>query len=119
MEKQPEKPKGARSLLKEIKRKTYKHYSSEEKIRIVIEGLRGEENVASLCRKYGISEALYYKWSKDFLEAGKKRLSGDTGREANSEEVQRLKRDNDSLKKALADLYLQNEVFKKNLTGLE
>lgn len=109
----------AQNLIKDIKRKTNRIYSSEEKIRIVIEGLRGEESIASICRKYGISDTLYYKWSKDFMEAGKKRLSGDTERNANAEEVEQLKRQNNDLKKAIADLYLHNELLKKSLTGTE
>ena len=109
----------AHSLIKDIKRKTYRTYSAEEKIRIVLEGLRGEDSIANLCRKYGINDSIYYKWSKDFLEAGKKRLSGDTERNANASEVQELKKENDNLKKALADLYLHNDLLKKSLTGLD
>jgi len=109
----------AHSVIKDIKRKNYRIYSAEEKIRIVLEGLRGEESVANLCRKYGINDSIYYKWSKDFLEAGKKRLSGDTERNANATEVQELKKENDTLKKALADLYLHNDLLKKSLTGLD
>lgn len=105
--------KSAESLIKDIKRKTNRTYSSEEKIRIVIEGMRGEESVAAICRKYGINDSLYYKWSKDFMEAGKKRLSGDTERNANTDEVNYLKKQNDDLKKAIADLYLHNESLKK------
>ena len=108
-----------KSLIKDIKRKTYRAYSAEEKIRIVLEGMRGEETIANICRKYGINDSVYYKWSKDFLEAGKKRLSGDTERNANASEVQELKKENDNLKKALADLFLHNELLKKSLTGLE
>jgi len=108
-----------KNLVKDIRRKTYKVYSSEEKIRIVIEGMRGEESIANICRKYGINDSVYYKWSKDFLEAGKKRLSGDTERNANASEVQELKKENDNLKKALADLYLHNDLLKKSLIGLE
>lgn len=107
------------SLIKDIKRKTNKTYSAEEKIRIVLEGLRGEESIAAISRKYGINDSVYYKWSKDFLEAGKKRLSGDTERNANATEVSDLKRENDNLKKALADLYLHNDLLKKSLTGLD
>jgi transposase len=106
-------------VIKDIKQQTRKLFSAEEKIRIVIEGLRGEDTIASICRKYGINDSLYYKWSKDFLEAGKKRLSGDTDRSANTVEVDLLKRENDNLKKALADLYLHNELLKKSVTGLE
>ena len=111
--------KKAHNVIKDIKRKSYRIYSAEEKIRIVLEGLRGEESVANLCRKYGINDSIYYKWSKDFLEAGKKRLSGDTERNANASEVQDLKKENDNLKKALADLYLHNDLLKKSLTGLD
>jgi len=106
-------------MIKDIRRRTTKSYNAEEKIRIVIEGLRGEDTIANLCRKYGINDSVYYKWSKDFLEAGKKRLSGDTERNANSNEVQDLKKENDNLKKALADLYLHNDLLKKSLTGLD
>jgi transposase len=81
--------------------------------------LRGEDTIANICRKYGINDSLYYKWSKDFLEAGKKRLSGDTDRNANGTEVWDSKKENDNLKKALANLYLHNELLKKNLTGLD
>ncbi len=118
METNPNK-KTAQSLIKDIKRKTNRTYSSEEKIRIVIEGMRGEESISAICRKYGINDSLYYKWSKDFMEAGKKRLSGDTERNATSDEVHHLKKENDNLKKAIADLYLHNESLKKSLTGLD
>ena len=111
--------KSSESLIKDIKRETRKLFNAEEKIRIVIEGMRGEDTVAAICRKYGINDSLYYKWSKDFLEAGKKRLNGDTDRSANTTEVDHLKRENDNLKKALADLYLHNELLKKSVTGLE
>jgi transposase len=109
----------AGSVIKDIKRRTLKRYSAEEKIRIVLEGLRGEDTIANISRKYGINDSVYYKWSKDFLEAGKKRLSGDTDREASSTEVHDLKKENENLKKALADLYLHNDLLKKSLTGLE
>lgn len=111
--------KKANNLIKEIKRKTHRTYSAEEKIRIVLEGLRGEDSIANISRKYGINDSVYYKWSKDFLEAGRKRLSGDTERNANVSEVQDLKKENDNLKKALADLYLHNDLLKKSLTGLD
>ena len=115
----PAKKQTPEGLIKNIRLKTNRSYGSEEKIRIVLEGLRGETSIAELCRKYGINDSVYYKWSKDFLEAGKKRLSGDTEREANSSEVHNLKKENDNLKKAVADLYLHNELLKKSLTGLE
>jgi len=89
--------------VKEIRRKTRRKFSSEEKIRIVLEGLRGESSIAELCRKEGINQNLYYRWSKEFLEAGKKRLAGDTAREANSDEVKGLRREAAQLKEALAE----------------
>lgn len=109
----------AEALLRDIKRKTKRLFSTEEKIRIVLEGLRGEESIANLCRKYGIADSLYYKWSKDFIEAGKRRLSGDTQRQANSEDVSKLRSENSLLKSSVADLYLENAVLKKSLDGLE
>lgn len=109
------KKKSASSLISELKRKTRKVYSSEEKIRIVIEGIRGEVSIAELCRKEGINQANYYKWSKDFLEAGKKRLNGDTMREASSSEVHMLKEENSDLKELVAELSLKVRDLKKNL----
>jgi transposase len=109
--------KSASALISDLKRKTRKAYSSEEKIRIIIEGVRGETSIAELCRKEGISQANYYKWSKDFMEAGKRRLSGDTMREANTTEVQSLKGENSSLKELVAELSLENRFLKKNLNG--
>ena len=103
--------------VKEIRRKTRRKFSTEEKIRIVLEGLRGECSIAELCRKEGINQNLYYRWNKNFLEAGKKRLSGDTAREANTDEVTSLKRENQDLKQAVAELYLRNDWLKKSLTG--
>ena len=99
--------------VKDIRRKTRRKYSAEDKIRIVLEGLRGEETIAELCRREGIAQNLYYKWSRDFLEAGKKRLSGDVEREANSTEVTELKSENRHLKQLYADLALKNDVLKK------
>ena len=107
------------SKVKEIKRRTRKKYSSEEKIRIVLEGLRGEESIAKLCRKEGINSNIYYKCSKDFLEAGKKRLSGDIKREATTSEVHNLKNENVDLKQLVAELSLEVRMLKKNLTGTE
>ena len=107
------------AIVREIKRKTRRKYSSEEKIRIVLEGLRGEQTIAELCRREGISPNLYYNWSKDFLEAGKRRLMGDTKREATSDEVSHLRDQNLHLKTLVADLALKNQVLKKNLTGTE
>jgi transposase len=106
-------------VVREIKRKTRRKYSAEEKIRIVLEGLRGEESIAEICRREGISPNLYYNWSKEFLEAGKRRLMGDTKREATSFEVVGLKKENLHLKQLVADLSLKNVVLKKSLSGLD
>ena len=114
-----EKSPSATTLINEIKRRTRRSFSSEEKIKIILEGLKGEESISALCRKYNIHQNLYFKWSKDFMESGKRRLSGDTQREANSGEVQDLKHQNDSLKRELAELYLANQVLKKSLNGYE
>ena len=101
------------SKVREIRRKTRRKFSAEEKIRIVLEGLRGEESIAELCRREGISPNLYYNWSKEFLEAGKRRLQGDTKRQATSPEVADLREENARLKELVADLSLRNEVLKK------
>jgi transposase len=101
------------SVVREIKRKTRRKFSIEEKIRIVLEGLRGEESIAELCRREGISPNLYYNWSKEFLEAGKKRLLGDTKREATSGEVTALRSENEQLKQLVAELTLENRRLKK------
>ena len=103
--------------VKDIRRKTRRKFSSEEKIRIVLDGLRGEYSIAELCRREGINNNLYYRWSKDFLEAGRKRLSGDTVREASTDEVVDLKKENANLEQAVAELYLRNDWLKKSLTG--
>ena len=108
----------AESYVRDLKRKTRRKFSTEEKIRIVIEGLRGEETISSLCRKEQISQQTYYKWSKDFMEAGKKRLRGDTDREANSSEVHDLKQENVDLKEVVAELTLENRLLKKSLNGI-
>ena len=105
------------AVVREIKRKTRTKYSAEEKIRIVLDGLRGEGSIAELCRREGISPNLYYNWSKEFLEAGKRRLIGDTNRQASSSEVSGLKKENGQLKELVADLSLSNAVLKKSLTG--
>jgi transposase len=107
------------SIVRDIKRKTRRKFTPDEKIRIVLEGLQGEESIADICRKEGIHPTMYYKWSKDFLEAGKKRLNGDTVREANSSEVKDLKDENEQLKQLVAELSLKNKVLKKTLKGLE
>ncbi len=111
------KKKSTSALISNLKRKTRKTYSSEEKIKIIIEGIRGESSIAELCRKEGISQANYYKWTKDFMEAGKRRLSGDTLREANTSEVVELKGENHSLKELVAELSLEVRFLKKNLNG--
>jgi transposase len=107
----------AEIVVKEIRRATRKHYSAEEKIRIVLEGLRGEDSIAELCRREGIPSNVYYRWSKDFLEAGKKRLSGDSAREATSDEVKGLRREAAALKEVVADLILENRLLKKSIRG--
>jgi transposase len=107
----------AEQVVKEIRRATRKHYSAEEKIRIVLEGLRGEDSIAELCRREGIPPNVYYRWSKDFLEAGKKRLAGDTAREATSDEVRSLRREAAALKEVVADLTLENRLLKKSMRG--
>ncbi len=98
--------------VKDIRRKTRKRYSSEDKIRIVLSGLRGEDSIAELCRQQGISQGLYYSWSKDFLEAGKKRLTGDVTREANTAEVKNLRREARDLKKVVAEQALELRLLK-------
>ena len=106
-------------MVKEIRRRTRRVFSAEEKIKIVLEGLRGEDSIAAICRKYDIHSNSYFKWSKDFMEAGKRRLSGDVIREANRDEVVELKQQNDEVKKELANLYLENKSLKKSLNGYE
>jgi transposase len=108
----------ADKLVKNIRRRTSRKYSAEEKIRIVLAGLRGEESIAALCRREGIAESLYYKWSKEFLEAGKRRLSGDTERQATSPEVKDLRSEALALKECVADLTLENRLLKKSMTGV-
>jgi transposase len=94
-------------IVKDIRRATRKHYSAEEKIRIVLDGLRGESSIAELCRREGIAESLYYTWSKEFLEAGKRRLAGDTARAATSGEVKDLRRQAQELKEVVAEQALE------------
>ena len=106
-------------VIRDIKRNTRRKYSAEEKIRIVIEGLRGESSIAELCRREGIHQNMYYTWSKVFMEAGKKRLNGDTQREADSGEVNDIRNENGQLKQLVADLSLKIMVLKKSLNGLE
>ena len=107
----------AEQVVKDIRRATRKHNSAEEKIRIVLEGLRGEDSIAELCRREGIPPNVYYRWSKEFLEAGKKRLAGDTAREATSDEVKGLRREAAALKEVVADLTLENRLLKKSMVG--
>ena len=103
--------------VKEIKRKTRRQFSAEEKIRIVLDGLRGENSISELCRREGIAESLYYNWSKDFMEAGKKRLAGDTTRQATSSEVTGLKREARDLKEVVAEQTLELRLLKKSMLG--
>ena len=105
----------AEKTVRDIRRATRRHYSAEEKIRVVLEGLRGEDSIAELCRKEGINQNLYYRWSKEFLEAGKKRLAGDTAREATSEEVKGLRQEALGLKEAVAELLMENRLLKKSV----
>ncbi len=103
--------------VRDIRRQTRKKYSAEEKVRIVLEGLRGEEKISEICRREGIHQNMYYKWSKEFLEAGKQRLVGDTKREADSTEVNDLRSENEQLKAVVAELTLNNRRLKKSLLG--
>ena len=105
----------AERVVKDIRRKTRRQHSAEEKIRIVLDGLRGEDSIAELCRREGIATSLYYSWSKEFLEAGKKRLAGDTARQATSSEVKDLKAESSALKEVVADLTLENRLLKKSM----
>ena len=111
----PESP--SERIVKNIRRATRKRHSSEEKIRIVLDGLRGESSSAELCRREGIAESLYYAWSKEFLEAGKRRLAGDTARAATPGEVKDLRREATALKEVVADLTLENRLLKKSMSG--
>ena len=114
-----DKKQSATEVVKEIKRQTRRKFTTEEKIKIVLEGLRGEDTIASICRKYAIHQNNYFKWSKEFIEAGKRRLSGDTLREATRDEVAELRRMNDLLKRELGEMYVENKDLKKTLNGLE
>ena len=107
----------AERVVKDIRRATRKQYSAEEKIRIVLEGLRGEDSIAELCRREGIAQGVYYKWSKDFMEAGKRRLAGDTARAANTDEVRDLRREARDLKEVVAEQMLENRLLKKSMIG--
>ena len=105
--------KPAEQVVKDIRRATRRHFSAEDKIRIVLEGLRGDDSIAELCRKEGIAQSLYYVWSKEFMEAGKRRLAGDTARAATNDEVKDLRREASALKECVADLTLENRLLKK------
>ncbi len=107
----------AEKTVRDIRRATRRSYSAEEKIRIVLEGLRGEDSIAELCRREGINTNIYYRWSKEFLEAGKKRLAGDTVREATSDEVKNLRTEGAALKETLAELLMENRLLKKSMIG--
>jgi transposase len=119
----PSKPKSApkpakkpvEAVVKDIRRATRRHFSAEDKIRIVLEGLRGEDSIAELCRREGIAQGVYYAWSKEFLEAGKRRLAGDTARAATNDEVKDLLREALALKECVADLTLENRLLKKSM----
>ena len=108
-------PAPAEAVLKDIRRQTRRHFSAEDKIRIVLDGLRGEDSIAELCRKEGIAQSLYYTWSKEFMEAGKRRLAGDTARAATTDEVKDLRREARDLKECVADLTLENRLLKKSM----
>jgi len=110
-------PRGTASdkAIKDIRRATRKHYSAEEKIRIVLDGLRGEETIAELCRREGIAQSIYYKWSKEFLEAGKRRLAGDTARAASTDEVKDLRHEARELKEVVAEQALELRLVKKSM----
>ena len=107
--------KPAEQVMKDIRRATRRHFSAEDKIRIVLDGLRGEDSIAELCRKEGIAQSLFYSWSKEFMEAGKRRLAGDTARAATTDEVKDLRREASALKECVADLTLENRLLKKSM----
>jgi transposase len=116
-QKQTGRPSPSERVIKDIRRNTRKQYGAEEKIRIVLDGLRGEDSIAELCRREGIAQSLYYKWSKDFMEAGKKRLAGDIVRQANGGEVTELRREARELKEVVAEQTLELRVLKKSMLG--
>jgi len=105
----------AERVVKDIRRKTRRQFSAEEKIRIVLEGLRGDDSIAELCRKEGIAQSLYYTWSKEFMEAGKRRLAGDTARSATTDEVKDLRREAHDLKEVVAEQTLELRLLKKSM----
>ena len=105
----------AQRVVRDIRRATRKHYSAEDKIRVVLEGLRGEDSIAALCRREGIAESLYYAWSKEFLEAGKRRLAGDTARAATTDEVKELRQEARTLKEVVAEQAVELRLLKKSM----
>ena len=107
----------AERVVKDIRRATRKQYSAEEKIRIVLDGLRGDDSIAELCRREGIAQGIYYKWSKDFMEAGKRRLAGDTARSANNDEIRELRKEARDLKEVVAEQTLEMRLLKKSMIG--
>ncbi len=110
-------PSPSERLVKDIRRATRKHYSAEDKIRIVLDGLRGDASIAELCRREGIAESMYYSWSKEFLEAGKRRLAGDTARAATTDEVKGLRQEARALKEVVAEQTLELRLLKKSMIG--
>ena len=117
MTKKDDSKRSAEKTVRDIRRATRRSYSAEEKIRIVLDGFRGEDSVAELCRREGLNTNVYYRWSKEFLEAGKKRLAGDTAREATSDEVKNLRAESAALKETLAELLMENRLLKKSMIG--
>ena len=115
--KSPSSKEPADRVLKDIRRATRKHYSGEDKIRIVLDGLRGEDSIAELCRREGIAQSMYYGWSKEFLEAGKRRLAGDTARAATTDEVKDLRQEATALKEVVAEQALEIRLLKKSMIG--
>lgn len=115
--KPPSSKEPAERVLKDIRRATRKHYSAEDKIRIVLEGLRGEDSISELCRREGIAQSMYYGWSKEFLEAGKRRLAGDTARAATTDEVKDLRQETTALKEVVAEQALEIRLLKKSMIG--
>ena len=115
--KSPSSKEPADRVLKDIRRATRKHYSAEDKIRIVLDGLRGEDSIAELCRREGIAQSMYYGWSKEFLEAGKRRLAGDTARAATTDEVKDLRQEATALKEVVAEQALEIRLLKKSMIG--
>ena len=105
----------AERVVRDIRRATRRHFSAEDKIRIVLDGLRGEDSIAELCRREGIAQSLYYVWSKEFLEAGKRRLAGDTARAASTDEVKDLRREAGALKEVVAEQALELRLLKKSM----